>query len=332
MAELINNSTQEKIFLTKYHVFGRKKQIVHTLIDNPSVSRIHLLVEWKSDHWVIHNKSRNGVWLNNQLINIDQYYPISQGDNIALTKDQNVTFTVANIDAPIDRLIRYHGVLPQEATHKTEPSLPATIELNSVNLLPSEKSPEVIIYYSTEQHSWMCENAMSLASNPIQEGDIIGFAGTRWLFYSGASKADAETIAAEIDEPNDLKFIFHISQDEEHANLKITHNNVEIDLDVRSHHYLTALLARYKKKNEQSCPEYLSQEDLHGWIPIKKLAKDLGLSETHINIQIHRARKQMSEKFQRYGLATPVIIERRRGYARFASDNFRIFKGNQLEN
>lgn len=331
MAELINNATQERIYLTKYHVFGRKQKIVNTHIDNPRISRVHMLIEWTNGQWVVHNKSRNGVWLNGKLLDAEQHYLLCNGDKISLTSDASVTFIVHQITPPQDALVQCNEHPAMQSAK--DDALPYIIPLKQVNLLPDENSPEIILYYHTDKQTWMCENAMSMDSNPVQEGDIIRFANKDWTFFTSSYQNDNETLVSEISESDELKYVFHISQDEEHANLRIKHNETEIDMDVRSHHYLTALLARHKKQTSQLEMENDMQEGgFQGWMSIKKLSKDLGLSESHINIQIHRARKQIVEQFQRFGLIAPDIIERRRGYARFASDNFSIFKGNQLEN
>lgn len=332
MAELINQDTQERVYLTKYHLFGRKKNAVNTFTDNPSISRVHMVIEWKNEQWVIQNKSRNGVWLNSQPLIGEQQYMLQYGDKIALNASSTIAFTVNNLSHPQDKLVQCSpapdfGNSIGTTSSTTLSELPHIIALNQVNLLPNDAAPEIIVYYSTERHTWMCENAMSLVSNPVQEGDLIHFANTDWMFYTSANQSDPATLESETSQNSDPKYVFHISQDEEFAILKIKHNEIEIDMDARSHHYLTALLARYKNQTAN----IKTEDSLQGWIPIKKLSKDLGLSESHINIQIHRARKQIEEQFQRFGLTAPEIIERRRGYARFASDNFSIFKGNQQE-
>ena len=136
-----------------------------------------------------------------------------------------------------------------------------------------------------------------------------------------------KTAPLDKNEEMNLAYIFYISQDEEDVELKIEYQHQVIDLNIRCHHYLTALLARYKK---QLATNELS-EGFKDWIPIKKLSRDLGLSESHINIQIHRARKQVLDKFEAFEHIVPTLIERRKGYLRFAPNNFKIYKGQTLE-
>jgi hypothetical protein len=96
---------------------------------------------------------------------------------------------------------------------------------------------------------------------------------------------------------NELTFIFSLSQDEESTDLRLQSKTLCIDFEIRSHHYLTALLARYRNQDNQNRID----EHLQGWVSIEKLTTDLGLTESHVNIQIHRARKQLADKLQGYG-------------------------------
>ena len=67
-----------------------------------------------------------------------------------------------------------------------------------------------------------------------------------------------------------------------------------------------------------------------GWIYTDKLARDLGLAETHLNIQIHRARKQLVEGLNNEGEAD-TFIQRRGGKVRLGVDLFEVIKGSTFE-
>ncbi|UAA39257.1 FHA domain-containing protein [Paraneptunicella aestuarii] len=323
MAQLLVNASQESIYLTKYHLFGRKHQVVNTYLEHPNVSRIHMLIEWKNGAWVLKDKSTNGVWLNDSRVQMEQEYPLTVGDTIVLPESTDIAFTVVDLDQPKDVLIS------STESGESQENIPRVIFLDQLNLLPDELSPEIVLSYDSENSTWMCENTESMVAHPIVEGDTIHFGNNIWKFITGADQSDVPTAELEGNEALDLKYIFRISQDEELAELKIRNKDSVIDLDVRSHHYLTALLARYKKQEPEQ--DNGLDECLKGWVSIKQLSKDLGLNESHINIQIHRARKQLMEHCQRIGLNVPDIIERRRGYVRFAAEQFSIFKGDVLE-
>jgi len=86
-------------------------------------------------------------------------------------------------------------------------------------------------------------------------------------------------------------------------------------------------LARYRSEDTAKMIDKL----LQGWVSIDKLTNDLGFTESHVNIQIHRARKQLADKLKDLGLSGPMLIERKKGQVRFGASNFKIFKGKDLE-
>lgn len=86
---------------------------------------------------------------------------------------------------------------------------------------------------------------------------------------------------------SDLNFEFYLSQDEEITELTILSPDRAHNLELRSHHYVTLLLARkkYEDQNNQVAPEE------QGWIYSELLARGLGIEANHMNILVHRARK-----------------------------------------
>ena len=61
----------------------------------------------------------------------------------------------------------------------------------------------------------------------------------------------------------------------------------------------------------------------------RKMAAELGLDSTHMNIQIFRARKQLADVLPD-ALGQQCLLERRGGKIRFGCEKFKIYKGDQL--
>ncbi len=323
MAILANRSNDREVYLNKYHLFGRKEQSVDTYIDDASISRVHAKIEWADESWFLEDKSKNGIWLNNEKLEKNKKYVLRQGDKITFSLNENIEFEVQNLDAPQDVII---AKSPEECIKQ---GLPSFIILQHINLLPTEDNPEIVLHFASLFEGWNCETLDNATEErQIADGDTLHFSGLDWQLVRNSDRNKAETVIISPEQQQlNPEYVFRLSQDEELAELKVKHAGTVMDLDIRSHHYLTASLARYKKHDMDNHLDH----SLQGWIPIRRLSKDLGLSENHINIQIHRARKQLIEQFSQANLIPPNFIERRRGYARFASDNFRIFKGEQLE-
>jgi hypothetical protein len=122
-----------------------------------------------------------------------------------------------------------------------------------------------------------------------------------------------------------MEFIFNLSLDEESTQLELVLGQQKIDLAVRNHHYLLALLARYRAADAAKGLDGKSQ----GWIYTDILANELGLDATHMNIYIFRLRKQLADSLPNLaGLQN--LLERRGGKIRFGCDKFKIYKGEAL--
>jgi len=123
----------------------------------------------------------------------------------------------------------------------------------------------------------------------------------------------------------DFEFVFSLSMDEESTQLELMHLQTVIDLGVRTHHYLLTHLARQRARDHQEGLDQKSQ----GWLYSEQLAAELGLDVTHMNIQIFRARKQLSDML--HGITgQQLLLERRAGKIRFGSNRFKVYKGNHL--
>ena len=248
-------------------------------------------------------------------------------------------------------------------SHQNPEQLPA-FSLTNYHLLPSEQNPEVVLYLNRLNGQWSVEyldshtgnddsdidakiheqaneqaaiaiNQLSGKVQPIHnnqrphflnEHDIIEFANQQWRLQLSHLETSTELLSSSEEKIEQLAFTFNLSLDEESAQLKLHHLGKTIDFQVRSHHYLTLNLARYRMKdaNDGLTPE------LQGWVYPEQLAKDIGLSISHLNIQIHRARKQFVDSMSTVSDAE-FLIQRHGGKIRFGGSIFSIYKGHNLE-
>lgn len=314
MAVLKHIESQSKFYLRAFHRFGRLVHSVDTLLDFPEITRIHAVIEWLNEQWCINDLSKNGVWLNDKKISKNQNIPLKKGDNIRFSEVNNAVYQVICVDPPRDLL------LPENASHED------VIFLDQYHFLPDNKQPEVIVFFDSQQHCWYYETMQDHLLTLMSDGQNLYIGGKSWCLFQAESTMQEKTVELKRQPNNNLEFIFSLSLDEELAELKIKKNKVTLDFDVRSHHYLTLLLARYKLNDMQNNFE----ADVQGWVQVKKLAKDLGISESHVNIQIHRARKQFVEILNNE-IIPSALIERKRGKVRFGGKTFTIYKGKKIE-
>ena len=317
MAYLITaDSRQENVYLRPYHSFGRLAGKVDTVLQGLETSKLHAVIEWLDDIWYIRDISTNGVWLNHKKINTNIHYQLHPDDRIYLGDPEKCCYQVCDLNAPTCLL----QPLADQILVKT-----TAITLQKYNLFPSEAAPEIALFYDEDQQGWLVEDLAFASLSPVADGEKIKFSETYWRLISPLCSLPALTQRINTSPKNGLVFIFNLSQDEETTELKLRTADEFIDFSARSHHYLSAYLARARDKDIRK----KVGDDEQGWLDTTRVARDLGVDIYHLNILIHRARKQLVNNV-RLDLPAEWLIERKRGKVRFGSPQFIINKANTL--
>jgi len=318
MAVLINNQTQQNYILQSHHSFGRLQSAVNTYVADAVISKIHAIIEWNEQHWLLRDVSSNGTWLNGNKLAGDQIAQLNVGDIISFASKTGYAFNVVDLNPPCDCLV------PIE--HNSE-----AIELEYFHLFADKKSHPMVLSYSNETYSWwqeVLDNNFSQSINSMELTDqaYLTIDGLTWQLQINRTIADTQLLRPSVTSLDELSFIFQTSLDEESTHLFMENDEQKIDLLMRSHHYLTLCLARQRAKDMQDNVDDSEQ----GWVYAEQLAKDLGLDASHLNIQIYRIRKQFVDALNN-SCESSNIIERNAGKIRLASKAFRIVKGDNLE-
>lgn len=276
MASLINLRSQQKISLRTHHIFGRQPDTSTTQILSPDVSRTHATIAWEGTRWRIKDTSTNGTFLNGQRLPAGVYKDLTVDDSIQFGSSEGDSWQVASLDEPLCMLMPMHPHLER-------------IELNKLCALPSENEPLCVIYPSGEK--WIYE--ADGHSHVLTTGDVVGTAEHQWRYIDARPTLATRNCAPTpiCHQAVDVQFHFCVSQNEEHVSLKVRFNQREIDLGERSHHYLLLLLAR-KRLADKTAGIIESEQ---GWLTKEELSRMLGLQENHINIQVFRFRKKITE-------------------------------------
>ncbi len=290
-------------YLRDYHTFGRRGDTVDTAINASYVSKLHIIIEYREPNWLVRDVSRNGVKLNNKIIPAQKAVVISAGDMIDFGGMGEYQLRIRDLGAPKSLLIN-------------QQSPTRTIAMEESLLLPDEQHAEVALYLCPDRNEWFSE-AITKGEElgPYEHGDLIQFSGSFWRFFMVADDEATTVIKTQQQSLENVTFRFHVSQNEESTSLEVVNGAQVIDLGERSHHYLLLHLFRFKH----------SQPEGGGWIDSHVLMKELGLEETHLNIQIFRARKQIAEALKDLQ-GHSKLIERRRGEIRFGLGEAEVFK------
>jgi hypothetical protein len=329
MAYLFDQHTETRCYLYAHHSFGRFTYSVDTLITHTCVSKIHAIIEWRQEHWVLRDLSSNGTWVNNRKLEKENEYILQVGDRIRFIGNELYAFVVKDLSPPSDALL---PCIDENSPIHNSDSLPEAITLHSYHLLPSEQAPEIVLILNQQSGQWRVEyinqslDGAETTTRLLQENDYIVFGNRRWKLMLSHVENNTELQYNPQHTIADLAFIFDLSLNEESTTLKVKTPKKLTDLQERAHHYLTLSLARYKVADAR---KGIASEN-QGWVNTDRLIKDLGVDMSHLNIQIHRTRKQFMESFIEVCDADN-IIERQLRQVRFAGSIFEIYKGHQLE-
>lgn len=309
MGTIYNQQLQVTVTLLSNHTFGRDTSTNTTVLTSPEASRNHAIITWDGESWRIKDVSTNGTLLNQVYINNNIYCELQVGTEIQFGTQANDIWQITDLSAPITGLIPLSDDLD-------------FIPLHDVIVLPCEHA-DILIYLS-EHAEWLCEENGQILC--LQPGDKVGYGHQTWQFVDGRPST-VTAINPNSPPPNDIKFKFTASQNEEHVSLSLVVDNKEFDLGERNHHYLLLLLARQRLADLEKGLQPTEQ----GWVDKDVLINMTGIIEQHINIQIYRFRKQVATVMP-HSTTLHQIIERRPGELRFAYSDVEIEGGFSLAN
>lgn len=317
MAFLLDTSTNHYIPLAPHHTFGRLKNSVDTLLNKPYISKLHTTIEWRGNNWFIKNLGRNGTHVNGSRLPSHQSKELNEGDHIHFAELTDPPFIVQDLSPPSDVL---WPINPQ--------GKPQPIVLDRYHILPNEEAPRISLH--KDNHQWFIEPIDpngEQAVTALQSGDTITCEQRAWQLLQVDVYGPTEAKSLFSQELNEFTFHFELSQDEEITQLTLSQGEHTIDLGVRTHHYLLVQLARHRLRH---CEQGVAECE-QGWLYTEQIVKELGLDETHLNIQIYRVRKQISDALPHVNIQRD-LIHRQSGKLRFGCTKFMISKSGQLTN
>lgn len=301
MAYMIGQA-QEVIHLLFHHRFGRLSTAVDTLIVDAAISRIHMVIEYQNLQWFLLDVSRNGLWLNDQKLPKHERHLLKPGDIIAIGETRTLSFTFADDSPPVDILCQREG--PGQPITKALP-------LAAINhMLNKQGEPAIIRFshggwlYETEHNIQNLTNFDWLTLRETPESEVA-----QWQLQLADVPEHTAPIPLAITAEVTLILKKYAEALPTRAILRI--GDQEVDLDVRNHHDILLLLA-YQLNDDLQLQREVEES---GWVYMDELVEKLGITESLINIQIHRLRKQLDQALSDH-LDTKTLVMRRRGQLR----------------
>lgn len=311
MATLKNMAGGELVVLRAWHVVGRNRADVHLYIGDTDISRHHAYLFWQDQTWLLRDVSSNGIWVGGKQINPAKAVVINPGDEIRFGRRDHNAWVVLDAAAPRSSLV--------PISHDG-----SDIPLGHYTPLPAEAPVMEVI--REDSGRWLLRKDGQLTE--LNDGQFVEFGCETWQVNlvpdstTGQSTERTTLIGIE-----GMQLRFRVSHDEEHVTLEVElDDGRRIEFGERIHHYLLLTLARQRHQDWRQGFDEATQ----GWLDMETLCGMLGMEASHVNIQIHRARKQLK------GSLTGVVdigdlIERRVGSLRLRSRRFQIYRGSRLE-
>ncbi|HLO95906.1 MAG TPA: FHA domain-containing protein, partial [Burkholderiaceae bacterium] len=265
-------------------------------------------IHWTGRVWELRDLSRNGSLVDGRRVPVGCSVPLQLGSLLSFTHDSRCSWRVEDLAGPSPMLLPLDGGPP--------------LVLAPAQVLPLGPRGALRVVQE-EQGRWLCTGPQGI--QPLEDGDELLFDDRRWCFVSGADRHSTQgQTAAAGERPTSLEL--RVSLDEEHVWLTLHHEGHVLDLGERSHHYALLTLARLRR---QDADRGMGRE-AQGWVEHGRLAAMLGLDGSHLNIQLFRLRKQITQAMPASTLP-PALIERRRGELRLHGLPFRVHRGDELQ-
>lgn len=259
------------------------------VLPEKNVSSQHAAVEWTGAGWQVQDLgSRNGTYLDDERVAPNTRCVLNRGAHLRFGRG-----------APIWVLL---DDSPPEVMARALDSGEWCVAQGGYLALPNSDTPECSIYQAPDG-GWVIERDRE--TTPLAERATISIAnGQLWRislpgFNPGTVKdGDAPLIMVK------LRLRFRVSLDEEQVELTGFCDEQRLDLQIRAHHYPLLILARLRLADQSAGVP----EPERGWVKMDDLLEMLRMNEDHLNINIHRARTQLS----RLGvLDAASLVERR---------------------
>lgn len=267
------------MFLPSRCLIGRSPASDLVLAEK-NVSGQHAVLEWTGVVWQLQDLgSRNGTYVDNQRVGPEGRFALQCGHELRFGRE-SAPWIVRDIAAPV-------------AMARNLSSREWQLAEGGYLSLPRLDSHECSIYQLPDG-TWALERDSEVAAiedraTVLTSGGSGGSGGVLWRIFLPLSlgttvREDVPPVLV-----TNLRLRFRFSLDEEQVEMTGYCGDTRLDFGIRAHHYPLLLLAR-RRLSDRRAPEADQ-----GWLSLDDLLRMLSMSESHLNICIHRARTQLSQ-------------------------------------
>lgn len=241
-------------------------------VDSPKVSCEHALMRWGGHFWELQDLgSRNGTFVGDRRLTPGEHVRLEPGAVFSLSRSAAV-FELQDASPP-----------GAAACHKTTGVW--TTSTGGILALPCEQRPLVTLF-ATGEGQWLLE--IDDQVRPAVDREEILVDSEAFTLELPAPVMD--TLQSDAVRPciGAIRLQLAVTPDEEQVDAIVLVGGQPMPLPSRRYHYLLLTLARIWLA-EAKVPG-----SLRGWIHRDELCKKLEMDVGKLNVEIHRARKQLA--------------------------------------
>lgn len=282
MGVLVHDSTDSAFTLQARTVIGRSA-VCHVRLSDPRISGEHATISWTGRGWTLRDLgSSNGTFVDGRALD--------PGVEAPLTAERRLSFGHADagwrlLDAsgPVATALEVAG--PGQASAEGD-----------LLCLPTPLDPTVAVFLDAEGH-WVAEGPDG--PEPVGDQALVRVDGALWRLHLPSPLLPTLRGGSE----SGLQLFFRVSSDEEYVELDAVQDGERIELGAATFNYLLLVLARERLSDGEHA------EAERGWVHQEDLSRMLGLHDTTVYTQIHRARHRLAKA----GVAhAGSVVERRK--------------------
>lgn len=292
MATLTHVSTLKSYSLTSTFLVGRSPACALPL-DSLKISSAHAVFHWRGASWELRDlHSRNGTFVNQRRLHPGEAVLIARGTSIAFG-DPAHSFALAE-DTP-----------PRARAHAEDGTV---VRADDEGFLALPRPEQAQISISSHDGQWFVDTE---ADRMVRDGDVLHAGGMDWRLELPAVVEQTLQLEDRAGHRVDgIGLRFTVSRDGS-VDVDVLHGRQVTRLRPRAHHHLLLALARRRFADQTGATAAHAPAIDHGWVSHAELRVMLNASENSLNLDIHRARRQIGDEAG--VLDGRLLIERRRG-------------------
>lgn len=267
-------ATKNRVSLANQSLVGRSHTCV-VRIDDPRVSAVHATIAWSAENqrWEARDLgSRNGTSVDGRKLTGHDRVPLREGSELRLANEE---------------LWILKSALPPVAC-AISPDGSITAAENGLLALPDAGAPLACVYEDADGFWWVdTEARLATDQETIDAGGL-------WVLSIPPVPQSSIATTVRLGRTLMLELLtlrFRHTIDEEHVELALVNDGDELPPIVRAYNYSLLVLARARLRDHNAGMPDAEQ----GWLYVEKLLAMLKMDAEKLNVDIHRARRELAD-------------------------------------